>query len=147
MPDRPAQFVEIEQRLRQAGINSRNSQRLLEELQDHYDDRLFEAQANGHDKNQAASIALRAIGAPADIVGVAAQYRDLLTVARRHPFFAEVIAGFANGLIGVVSAPAMPICYCIEHKESIARWSASAGLAAMLMAGMLLSLQTLLGVI
>ena len=147
MPERPAQFVEIEQRLRQAGINSNNSQRLLEELQDHYDDRVFEAQANGHDDDQAASIALRAIGMPADIVDVAAQYRDLLSVARRYPFVAEVIAGFAHGLVGVVSAPVMPICYCVEHKESIARWSASAGLAAMLMAGMLLSLQTVLGVI
>lgn len=140
MPERQPQFVELERLLRQAGVVNESSQRLVEELQDHYCDLCAAAIENGLDEKRARDRALCAIGAPADIVAVAAQHRDLLSISRRYP----LIAGLAHG---IASMPAMPVAYCAHRRESIARWGASVGLAAMLTAGLLLTLQTMLGVL
>jgi hypothetical protein len=143
VPERQPQFDELERLLRQAGIVQANSARIVEELEDHYRDLCAEALEDGYDEQRARDMALSALGAPADIAAVASQYRELLSVSRRYPLIAEL----ACGLISVVSAPALPVHYCAQRRESIARWGASVGLAAVITAGLLLSLQTMLGII
>jgi hypothetical protein len=138
MPEPNAQLAEIEQLLRSEGVAEDCSQRLIEELQDHFQDLCAEAFATGQDIRQAYATAMRAIGAPRDIAAVAVQYRELLSVSRRYP----LVAGLASSII---NAPALPVAYCADRRESIARWSASIGLAGMITAGLLLSLQTLIG--
>jgi hypothetical protein len=140
MPERQAQFAELELLLHSEGIVDDCSKRLVEELQDHFQDLAAEAFSNGQDIRQACATALREIGAPGDIAAVAVQYRDLLSVSRRYP----LIAGLAASL---VNAPALPVAYCTERRESIARWGASIGLAGVLTAGLLLTLQTMVGTV
>lgn len=151
MPEHGSQFVELEQLLNQAGIVPDSAQRLTEELRDHYEDRYAEAVDAGLRTEQAAAIAWQSLGSPDDIAAVAAQYRELMSVSHRHPLLAGLIQGLAHGVANsvlcVVASPALPVIYCAQRRESIARWSVSAGLAAMLTAGMLLSMQTILGVI
>ena len=138
MPERQSQLAELELLLRREGIVDDCSQRLVDELQDHFQDLCAEAFSNGQDVRQACASALREIGAPADIAAVAVQYRDLLSVSRRYP----LIAGLASS---IVNAPALPVAYCTDRRESIARWGASIGLAGMITAGLLLTLQTMVG--
>ncbi len=140
MPERQGQLAELELLLQRAGIVEDCSQRLVEELQDHFQDLAAEAFDNGQDVRQACATALREIGAPGDIAAVAVQYRELLSVSRRYP----LIAGLATSL---VNAPALPVAYCADRRESIARWGASIGLAGMITAGLLLTLQTMVGTV
>ena len=141
MPDRSPQFAELQGLLRQAGIVDGASQRLLEELQDHYCDLLSEADKAGLDSRRARERALQSLGSPQDIAAAAAQYRELLSFSGRHPLLAE----FSRGLVLAAGVPALPLRYCAQRRESIVRWGASVGLAVMLTAGLLLSMQSALG--
>ena len=141
MPEPRPQFADLERLLCQAGIKDRCSRRLLEELQDHYVDLFAEQRALGASSLQAGERALGALGRPADIVAAAAQYRDLLRFSYRHPLLASV----TRGILSVAAAPAMPIHYCAQRGEVIARWGASVSLAGLLTAALLLSMQTMLG--
>ncbi|MGD8325074.1 MAG: hypothetical protein PVF50_11975 [Gammaproteobacteria bacterium] len=143
MPDPGQQFVELERLLRCAGVVDANARRLVDELRDHYIDLYDEARNDGYDKVCAHTMALGAIGAPEEIAAVAAQYRSLLSVTWRYPLIADI----AHGVVMVAGVPALPIRYCAQRRELIARWSASVGLAGMITAGLLLTLQTLLGTI
>lgn len=140
MPERQPQFVELNRLLRQAGIMDRCSRRLIEELQDHYEDLRVEAIERGRDEAGASAAALREIGAPGDIAACAAQYRDLLCISRRYPLIGRMAGGLAF-------VPALPVAFCAQRRDSIARWGASVGLAAMLTAGLLLCMQTAVGAI
>jgi hypothetical protein len=143
MPERLPQFAELQRLLRQAGIIDATTQRLLEELQDHFRDLRDAAIETGTDPLRACEMAQRSIGAPADIAAVAVQYRELLTLSQRYPY----IAGLAHGIASAVCAPVLPVHYCAERRDSIARWGASVGLAGMITAALLLSLHSMLGAI
>ena len=139
MPDRRPQFAELQRLLRQAGIVDRSSARLIEEVQDHYEDLFADECRRGGDRRRAGAAALRALGAPADIVAVAAQCRQLHAFSRRHPLLAELSRG-------IVAVPAAPVHYCADRSASILRWSASVGLAVLLTAALLLSMQSVVGI-
>lgn len=143
MHDRPPQFVELNRLLRSAGIAQDCSRRLVEELQDHYQDLYTAARADGFDAQHARALARSSIGSCADIAASAAQYQQLLSVSGRWPLMTQL----AHGLLSVAAIPAAPLHYCAQRREPIARWGASIGLATMMTAGLLLTLHGMLGLI
>jgi len=142
MPDRGVQFAEFERLLRQAGIIDASAQRLVEELRDHYEDLLAAARERGCDPRRARAAASRAIGSPADIAAVAAQHRELVGFPRRHP----LLGCLSRGFVSVIAVPCLPVQYCAHRREAIVRWSASVGLAGLMTAALLLSMQSVVGI-
>lgn len=141
MPERSPQSAELERLLRQAGIMDTSARRLVAELQDHYEDLCAAARERGCDRQHARAAAIQALGSPGDIVAVAAQHRELLAFSRRHPLLAEL----GRGIACAASVPALPVHFCADRSESILRWSASIGLAALITASLLLSMQSIVG--
>ena len=141
MPERCTQFADLQRLLRQAGIVDSSARRIVEELHDHYDDLFAAACERGCEHERARAAAMRALGSPADIVAVARECRELLTFAQRHPR----LAGLSRGLACAASAPALPVHYCLDRRDTIVRWGASVGLASMVTAALLLSLQSVVG--
>jgi hypothetical protein len=141
MPEGHPQFADLERLLWQAGIIDDCSKRLIEELEDHFQDLEAEERARGIDPRQAHARALHKLGKAADIAAAAAQRNELLDLSHRRP----LLAGVARGLVTAVCVPALPVYFCARRREPIARWCASVGLAGLLTAALLLSMQTLLG--
>ena len=141
MRDGDSQFADLERLLRRSGVHDDCSRRLVEELQDHLCDLVAEERGRGADAGQASVKALLALGRLTDIAAAAAQRTELLTFSHRHPLLADV----TRGLVSAAALPAVPVYFCARRRESIARWCASVGLAGLLTAALLLSMQTMLG--
>jgi len=141
MHDEDPQFAELERLLWCSGVSDDCSQRLLEELQDHFCDLVAEERAGGCDPAQAVARSLLALGRPKDIAAAAAQRTELLAFSHRHPFLRDV----TRGLVTAAAIPALPVYFCAQRRDSIARWCASVGLAGLLTAALLLSMHTMLG--
>jgi len=141
MLDENPQFAELERLLWRSGVSDDCSQRLLEELRDHLCDLVAEEREIGTDATQAVARALLALGRPKDIAAAAAQRTELLAFSHRHPFLRDV----TRGLVSVAAIPALPVYFCAQRRDFIARWCASVGLAGLLTAALLLSMRTMLG--
>jgi len=131
------EFRALERALLAADVSPRFVCRTIQELSDHYEDITEDALRAGFEPDDAQILARRALGTDAAIVSAVAARGELKRWPCRWPRCAAAL--------GIVSyyalLPAAPLVYCTEHGGTIARWSVSASLAALVTGAMLFSMQ------
>ncbi len=138
MPERP-QFRNLEKELLRGSIAPEFVSRTLTELGDHFEDLYEEALEQGLSADAAARQATALLGRTADIAGVVLSHSELQLWSVRHP----VVAACGRSLAHAAAAPTVPVMYCYNHGSDILRWGASAGMAVLVTAGLLLGLESL----
>jgi hypothetical protein len=139
MPE-PPQFHALERKLRRGGIKPEFVERTVAELRDHFEDLVDECVACGCSPDTAERRARRALGSEQVIAGAVLDRHELKHWSQRHP----LAAACGRSLVIAAALPAVPVFYCAHRGPSIARWTISAGLAAVLTGLLLLGLDALL---
>lgn len=138
MRETPA-FRDLERALRRAGVIPEFVDRTIAELRDHYLDLTEEAACAGLDADAARAYATRVLGDELDIADVARHNDALLHWSRRYP----LAAACGRSVVYAVAMPFVPVVYCAQRRECLARWGVSFGLASVLTASLLLALYSL----
>lgn len=141
MPETPP-FRELEHALSRSGVMADVIERTIGELKDHYVDLLEEAARSGIERAAAETYARERLGRELEIAAVVRRHDELLRWSLRHPF----VAACGRSVAYTVAIPIVPVVYCAQRRESLARWSVSFGLATVVTASMLLALRMLLTV-
>jgi hypothetical protein len=131
------EFRALEEALLAANVAPRYVYRTIQELSEHFEDIESDALACGLSHEESRAVAKSAIGCDAAIVAAAQSRPELQTWPSRWPRSAETLTVITYYLI----LPIAPLVYCIQHGNTIARWSASASLAALVTGGLLFSMQ------
>jgi hypothetical protein len=133
MPDR-AQFEALRLELLKGGVSPIYVERTILELSEHCEDLERDALAAGLTNDDASRTARTMLGAH-DLLAAAVLARpELLSWSKRWPTLALLVRSAAA--IGVL--PALPVLYCVDRGEYIARWGSAIG-AAVLLVGLLLA--------
>lgn len=127
-------FSTLRRTLEAGGIALRHVRRLMVELNEHREDLERNAIAAGMTPPEARAEALRTLGSETALAEAVLAHPELKTWASRWPRTARTLAGIS-------ALPAIPVECCAGHSAVIARWSASCGLALLMTASLLLSLQ------
>lgn len=135
MADR--QVGSISSRLLDSGVSPKVVRRIVIELQDHYDDLIDEAVANGVPLSQAREAADARIGDPGVIAERILETPELRSWIYRYPRIARVYLPIAYALL----LPAAPVFAGMANPGVVMRWSAALMLSAGVTAAMLLSMQ------
>jgi hypothetical protein len=138
MPDERFESLRLE--LLRSGVTPAYVERTILELAEHYTDLESGALASGLCAEEAARVALAAIGNERAIAAAILARRELLTFSTRYPRVAQYLHSAAT--IGTL--PGLPLMFCIEHRPELARWVAAVGLAATLMGSVLAVLNWLI---
>ena len=138
MREMPA-FSELEGALKRIGVQPRIIKRTITELQDHYVDLVAEAERAGFAPEAADDYARCKLGDAARIVDVVRQHAELMSWSSRHP----LAAACGRSMICAIAIPVVPVVYCAQRRESLARWGLSVGLASVVTASLLLALYSM----
>lgn len=138
MPESPP-FHELERALKRSGVIPDVIERTIVELGDHYLDLIDEAKRAGLDSISAESYASRQLGDEAEIAGIVRNHQELLHWSFRHP----LAAACGRSVCCVFALPLVPVVYCAQRRETLARWGVSFGLASLLTASLFLALYSL----
>lgn len=138
MPELPA-FRGLEHSLEHGGVAPEVIARTVRELQDHYLDLADEARRAGQDVPTAHAYAIRELGDEMALAGIVRRQRVLLRWSSRHP----IAAACGHSVCCAVALPLVPVLYCAQRRETLARWGLSCGLAAVLTSSLLLALYSL----
>lgn len=131
------QFRAFSSRLLDSGVSPKVVSRIVIELQDHYDDLIDEAIANGEPLSQAREAAVTRIGDPGMIAEQILETPELRSWIYRYPRIARVYLPIAYALL----LPAAPVFAGMANPGVVMRWSAALMLSAGVTAAMLLSMQ------
>ena len=131
------QFRALSSRLLDSGVSPKVVSRIVIELQDHYDDLIDEAIANGEPLSQAREAAVARIGDPGMIAEQILETPELRSWIYRYPRIARVYLPIAYALL----LPAAPVFAGMANPGVVMRWSAALMLSAGVTAAMLLSMQ------
>ncbi len=131
------EFSELQRALVRAGVAPRYVCRTIQELTDHLDDIAADAIAAGADPAAARAAARAVLGTDQDLLAAVAARTELQSWAARWPRAAAIVNQSAFWL----AMPFVPVIYCAQHRAAIARWGVSAGLGAVVTAGLLFSMQ------
>ena len=131
------QFRAFSSRLLDSGVSPKVVSRIVIELQDHYDDLIDEAIANGEPLSQAREAAVARIGDPGMIAEQIFETPELRSWIYRYPRIARVYLPIAYALL----LPAAPVFAGMANPGVVMRWSAALMLSAGVTAAMLLSMQ------
>ena len=131
------QFRAFSRRLLDSGVSPKVVSRIVIELQDHYDDLIDEAIANGEPLSQAREAAVARIGDPGMIAEQILETPELRSWIYRYPRIARVYLPIAYALL----LPAAPVFAGMANPGVVMRWSAALMLSAGVTAAMLLSMQ------
>ncbi len=134
---RKPDFQSLERALIAADVAPRFVERMIQELADHVDDAEADAVVAGFTRREARAAAFEALGSQDAILAAVARCPELKCWHCRWPRAAALL----NGAGQCVLLPAVPFAYCAHHGSSIARWSASAGLGALVTGALLFSMQ------
>jgi len=126
--------------LLEGGVAPCYVERTILELKEHYTDIEIDALNGGCSASAAAARARALLGSDAAIAAAVCAQQDLLCWSRRWPRCARSLHALA--LCAVL--PAVPVIYCAERGGSIARWSASIGLAVLMTGALLFAMQEVL---
>lgn len=108
----------LQSHLLRAGVAPRHVRRTVSELQDHYDDLLDCALAQGDTLPEAQSNALREIGDVHDLAAAVRAQPELRDWTQRMPYLALVI----YPMTCIALLPAAPILAGVAHASDLARW-------------------------
>jgi hypothetical protein len=132
MPNR-AQFEVLRHELLRGGVSPIYVERTILELGEHYEDLERDALAAGLSSEEAAQAARRTLGDEQSILAAVLARPELLSWSRRWPTLALLARSAAA--IGVL--PALPVLYCVDRSEYIARWGSAIGIALVLVSMLL----------
>ena len=138
MPEERFESLRLE--LLRSGVTPVYVERTILELAEHYADLESAALASGLPTDEAAAVALQAIGNERVIAAAILAHRELLTFSTRYPRVAQCLHSAAT--IGTL--PGLPLLFCIEHRPELARWGAAISVAATLMGSVLAALNWLI---
>lgn len=138
MPELPA-FRTLEHALERGGVAPEVIGRIVLELREHYLDLAAEAGRAGLDADAAHAYAVHELGDENELAGIVRQQDTLLQWSSRHP----IAAACGPSVCCAVALPLVPVLYCAQRREALARWSLSCGLAALLTSSLLLALYSL----
>ena len=138
MPEERFESLRLE--LLRSGVTPVYVERTILELAEHYADLESAALASGLPTDEAAAVALQAIGNERVIAAAILAHRELLTFSTRYPRVAQCLHSAAT--IGTL--PGLPLLFCIEHRPELARWGAAVSVAATLMGSVLAVLNWLI---
>ena len=138
MPEERFESLRLE--LLRSGVTPVYVERTILELAEHYADLESAALASGLPTDEAAAVALQAIGNERVIAAAILAHRELLTFSTRYPRVAQCLHSAAT--IGTL--PGLPLLFCIEHRPELARWGAAVSVAATLMGSVLAALNWLI---
>jgi hypothetical protein len=135
-----SQFESLRLELLASGVAPLYVERTIVELGEHYADLDGAALAAGLPADEAAHVALAALGSERTIAAAVLARPELLTFSTRWPRVAHCLHSAAT-------IPGLPVLYCLEHRPELARWSVALGLATTLMGGMLATLDWLIYIV
>ncbi len=130
-------FKRFQEDLRHSGVASRHVTRSLMELNDHFDDLVTDALADGADLDTAERRACRSLGDLQSIALDISSRPELSCWAFRYPRLA--ILGYP--LMCAAVMPAYPVIAGIAHAPVVARWGASLLLGGAITAALMLFMQ------
>ena len=133
-------FSGLRFRLLEGGLAPRFVERTVLELKDHYVDAEADALNAGCSAEEAAARARDALGSESAIAASALARPELMGFAHRWPRCARGLRAFAWYCV----LPAVPVVYCAQRGDSIARWGASVSLAILATAVLLFGMQSVL---
>jgi hypothetical protein len=134
MPDREFEALRLE--LLRGGVSPIYVERTIIELGEHYEDLERDALGAGMSREEAAKAARTALGPEHVIVEAVLARPELLSWSRRWPRLALCVRSAAA--IGIL--PALPILYCVDRGQYIARWGSAIGIAVLIVGLLLASL-------
>ena len=133
MPNR-APFESMRLELLQGGVSPIYVERTIIELSEHYEDLERDALDAGLSKEEAERVARTALGGEQALTAAVLARPELLSWSRRWPTLAFCVRSAAA--IGVL--PALPVLYCVDRGQFIARWGGALS-GALLIVGLLLA--------
>ena len=131
------QFHPLKSRLLESGVAPKHVRRIVTELNDHFDDLVDEALADGASETEAAETAAARIGEPSCIADRILETPELRTWIYRYPRVARIYLPVAYALL----LPAAPVFAGLANPGVVMRWGAALMLSAGVTAAMLLSMQ------
>ena len=120
--------------LRGSGVSPAYICRLMNELEDHFEDLEKEELASGSSSEHAESAAIRRLGRAEAISAAVLSKPELQPWCQRWPWLVKLMKPF----VVVLLVPAMPILACMDRAPAIARWGASISLASAITCALLL---------
>jgi hypothetical protein len=131
------EFRDLERALLAADVAPRFVWRTIQELSDHFEDLRADAIQSGYRGREAGIVARRAMGSDTAILAAVTSRTELMRWPSRWPRCAALLdRACYYGLL-----PVVPFVYCTQHGSTIARWTASIGLATLVTGAMLFSMQ------
>src|SRR5262245_28965430 len=140
MPNREFEALRLE--LLRGGVSPIYVERTIVELGEHYEDLELDALGAGMSRDEAAQAARTALGNEQAILGAVLARPELLSWSRRWPTLALCVRSAAA--IGIL--PALPILYCVDRGQYIARWGGAIGVAVLLVGLLLASLNWMIAI-
>ena len=120
--------------LRDSGLSAAYVCRLMNELEDHFEDLENEALAEGRSAANAEAAARQRLGDQDAIEAAVLKQPELRSWCQRWPWLVTLMKPF----VVVLLVPAMPILACVDRAPAIARWGVSISLASAITCAMLL---------
>jgi hypothetical protein len=137
---RDAQFESLRLELLRSGVTPAYVERTILELGEHYADLESAALEAGLGADEAARVAVAALGNERAIAAAVLARPELLTFSTRHPR----VAHYLHSAAAIGTLPGLPLLFCIEHRPELARWGVAVSVAATLMGGVLAALNWLI---
>jgi hypothetical protein len=137
---RDAQFESLRLELLRSGVTPAYVERTILELGEHYTDLESAALEAGLGADEAARVAVAALGNERAIAAAVLARPELLTFSTRHPR----VAHYLHSAAAIGTLPGLPLLFCIEHRPELARWGVAVSVAATLMGGVLAALNWLI---
>ena len=135
MPDDT--FSELRTQLLDSGVAPKHVRRIVDELNDHYEDLQVEALQEGKSSEQAAEIARQRIGNQSTIADRMLSTSEFRIWVYRYPRIARIYLPIAYALL----LPATPVLASIANPWIVVRWGAALMLSAGVTALMFLFMQ------
>ncbi len=129
-------YRSLRRALIRSGIAPGHVHRTLTELDDHFDDLVEAALAEGCSRHEAEGRARRKLGKFDDIVVAMNEHPELKSWAWRFPRLALLVYPLAC----VAALPAVPVIAGVQHAPVLARWAACLLLSGLVTASMFLIL-------
>jgi hypothetical protein len=140
MPNREFDALRLE--LLRGGVSPIYVERTIIELGEHYEDLERDALETGMSREEAAQTARTMLGGETVILQAVLARPELQSWSRRWPTMALCVRSAAA--IGIL--PALPILYCVDRGQYIARWGGAIGIAVLLVGLLLASLNWMIAV-
>ena len=132
MPSR-LQLEGLRVELLRSGVSPAYVERTVLELREHYEDLERDALAAGLSGHEAERLARTQIGSEESIAAAVLARSELKVWSYRWPVAARCLRSAAT----VIALPGLPVVYCIDRRAEIARWSAAACSAFVLVGSLL----------